>query len=135
MEIQLFHWNTKYPDYVNASQNPDGLSVVSFFYEVSSADNPVIAGQLEVLGNLSLTNGAALYHNHNNQFYFPEFEQPFPTTSLSQLLPDGGVEESDNYFHYKGSQTQPRVLMTSPIGAASSSTTETSTDCTESVRK
>ena len=133
MEVQLFHWNTKYSDYTTASQNPDGLSAVSFFYEVSSTDNPVIAGQLETLGNLNLTNGAALYRNHNNQIYFPEFEQPFPTTSLSHLLPDGGLEESDNYFHYKGSQTQPRVSMTSPGGNTSSSVTDTSTDCTESV--
>ena len=133
MEVQLFHWNTKYPDYITASQNPDGLSAVSFFYECTLTDNPVIARQLEVLANMNLTNGAALYWNHGNQFYsefhsefypefysefhdnqiyFPEFEQPFPTTSLSQLLPDGGLEESDNYFHYKGSQTQPRVPMT-----------------------
>ena len=74
MEIQLFHWNTKYSDYTTASQNPNGLSAVSFFYQVSSTDNPVIAGQLEVLGNLNLTNGAALYRNHDNQIYFPEFE-------------------------------------------------------------
>ena len=141
MEVQLFHWNTKYSDYITASQNPDGLSAVSFFYEVSSTDNPVIAGQLDVLANLNLTNGAALYRNrfrdsvinHDNQFFFPEFEQPFPTTSLSQLLPDGGLEESDNYFHYKGSQTQPRVSMTSPGSDKSSSIADTSTDCTESV--
>ena len=57
MEVQLFHWNTKYSDYTAAATNSDGLAAVSFFYEVSSEDNPEISGQLKVLEKL--TNGLA----------------------------------------------------------------------------
>ena len=105
MEIQLFHWNTKYSDYITASQNADGLSAVSFFYELSATNNSAIAKQLDVLSEL--VNSSPLYH-----IFYPEFVQPFPMTSLSQLLPDGGVDVSDNYFHYKGSQTLPRAPLT-----------------------
>ena len=112
MEIQLFHWNTKYSDYITASQNADGLSAVSFFYELSATNNSAIAKQLDVLSDL--INSSPLYQLVGTGLeaasaFYPEFEQPFPVTSLSQLLPDGGVAVSDNYFHYKGSQTLPRT--------------------------
>ena len=112
MEIQLFHWNTKYSDYTTASQNSDGLAAVSFFYELSTTDNPAIALQIDVLGDLA--NSSPLYQIEGITAFYPEFEQPFPVTSLSQLLPDGGVSVSDNYFHYKGSQTLPRAPVLTP---------------------
>ena len=114
MEIQLFHWNTRYSDYITASQNADGLSAVSFFYELSTTDNAAIALQLDVLGDLA--NSSPLYQQAGIGItaFYPEFEQPFPVTSLSQLLPDGGVDVSDNYYYYKGSQTLPRAPVPVP---------------------
>ena len=53
MEVQLFHWNTKYSDYLTASKNSNGLAAVSFFYEIAATDNAVLAKQIEVLGYLA----------------------------------------------------------------------------------
>ena len=40
--MQLFHYNSEYPDYETASNNTDGLAAVSFFYEISPTDNVAI---------------------------------------------------------------------------------------------
>ena len=42
MEQQLFHYNTKYPDYSTASTYPDGVAAVSFFYEISATNNTAL---------------------------------------------------------------------------------------------
>ena len=154
MEIQLFHWNTKYSDYLTASQNSDGLAAVSFFYEVAAADNAVLAKQIEVLGYLAegtpLYHGQDLTHSSEPFFFHPEFEEPFSIRNLSQLLPSEGIGVSDNYFHYTGSQTLPRApvsrgpadwgsppfwtaLFTSTPYASDPLLLEALTDCTESV--
>ena len=103
MEVQLFHWNTKYTDYTAAAKNSDGLAAVSFFYEVStsSADNPEISEQISVLEEL--IGGQA-----ERQFLkWPNLEKPLKTNFLSQLLPTGGLDVSDDYFYYSGSLTLP----------------------------
>ena len=150
MEVQLFHWNTKYSDYVTASQNSDGLAAVSFFYEVAATDNTVLAKQIEVLGYLAestpLYHGQDLDHAKYPFFFHPEFEEPFSIRDLSQLLPSGGIDESDNYFHYTGSQTLPRApvdrdLLNLPYSYSyvststlpSTPTDPAQTDCTETV--
>ena len=150
MEVQLFHWNTKYSDYVTASQNSDGLAAVSFFYEVATTDNPVLAKQIEVLGYLAestpLYHGQDLDHAKYPFFFHPEFEEPFSIRDLSQLLPSGGIDVSDNYFHYTGSQTLPRAPVSrgffdwgsppfnTPGGTGTKYATDPpQTDCTESV--
>ena len=145
MEVQLFHWNTKYMDYTTAAMNSDGLAAVSFFYEVSSADNPAISGQLKVLGQLIEAleqddGGSAQQNFTQNAFY-----DTFPTSSLSQLLPTGGLDVSDNYFYYSGSLTLPNTTSTfTPLPATGRAFTSTdqqtnrqsvsAEDCSESVQ-
>ena len=111
MEVQLFHWNTKYTDYTAAAKNSDGLAAVSFFYEVSSADNPAISGQLKVLGQLiealEQDDGGSAQQNFTQNAVY----DTFPTSSLSQLLPTGGLDVSDNYFYYNGSLTLPNTTI------------------------
>ena len=103
MEVQLFHWNAKYANYTNASLYSDGIAAVSFFHGVSSADNPVISGQIRVLEELI----GGLPERHFVEW--PNWEREFPTSSLSQLLPVGGLDASDNYFFYNGSLTLPNT--------------------------
>ena len=103
MEVQLFHWNAKYADYKTASSYSDGLVAVSFFHEVSSADNPVISRQIRVLEELIQSLSKRHFVN------WPNWEREFPTSSLSQLLPVGGLDASDNYFFYNGSLTLPNT--------------------------
>ena len=94
MEVQLIHWNTKYSDYTTAANNSDGLAAVSFFYEVSSEDNPEISGQINVLEELMGDQA------QRNFVKWPNLEKPLETSSLSQLLPTGGLDVSDDYFYY-----------------------------------
>ena len=103
MEVQLFHWNAKYADYKAASSYPDGLVAVSFFHEVSSADNPVISKQIRVLEELIQSLSKRHFVN------WPNWEREFPTSSLSQLFPAEGLDASDNYFYYNGSLTLPNT--------------------------
>ena len=105
MEVQLFHWNAKYADYKAASSYEDGLVAVSFFHEVSSADNPVISKQIRVLEEL--IQSLAKRHFVN----WPNWEREFPTSSLSQLLPAEGLDTSDDYFYYNGSLTLPNTTI------------------------
>ena len=114
MEVQLFHWNTKYANYTNASLYSDGLAAVSFFYEVTAADNPAISGQLKVVkevidsvnGVIDLVTGSQA---ESRVFQWPNLEKEIPTSSLSQLLPAGGLDASDEYFYYNGSLTLPNT--------------------------
>ena len=146
MEVQLFHWNTKYSDYLTASQNSDGLAAVSFFYEIAATDNPVLAKQIEVLGYLAestpLYHGRKLVDQSSPVIFHPEFKFEFSIRDLSQFLPNGGIGTSDNYFHYIGSQTLPRApvkrfALTLPYATSTATSTDSmdppQTDCTESV--
>ena len=85
---------------------------MSFFYELSSTDNP----------NLStlISNIISLTDELNNNMGL-EFEKCIPDLSLSDILPTGGVGFFDNYFYYSGSLTQP------------GNTTSNATDCVEPV--
>ena len=105
MEVQLFHWNTKYANYKTASSYADGLAAVSFFHEVSSEDNPAISKQIRVLEELI----QSLPKRHF--VGWPNWEREFPTSSLSQLLPAEGLDASDDYFYYNGSLTLPNTTI------------------------
>ena len=133
MEVQLFHWNTKYSDYNTAANNSDGLAAVSFFYEVSSADNPAIVGQISVLEQLIEVLEQQVGSRGQPQRHFvewPNLEKPFPTSSLSQLLPSGGLDVSDNYFYYSGSLTLPNTTTTITTTTTTTTTTVTATTTT-----
>ena len=107
MEVQLFHWNTRYADYKTASGKSDGLAAVSFFYEVTAADNPAISGQIKIVEEVvDSVNGVQAEHQF---FEWPNLEKEFPISLLSQLLPAGGLDASDEYFYYNGSLTLPNT--------------------------
>jgi hypothetical protein len=96
-ELQLFHWNTKYSSYEEAVGQPDGLAAVSFFYQLSSTDNSNLSTLMSAVEDLDMTIGTeGLY-----------MEQAVTGLSLTQLLPEGGVLDSDNFYYYSGSLTQP----------------------------
>ena len=119
MEVQLFHWNTKYSDYPNAATYSDGLAAVSFFYEVSSADNPAISEQISFVKQLNVVLDEWI-QAQRHFIEWPNFETSFPTSSLNHLLPttggllstNGGLDVSDNYFYYSGSLTLPNTTTT-----------------------
>ena len=100
MELQLFHYNSKYLDYDTASLNPDGLAAVSFFYQISAMNNTAI--------DALFTATSTLAEEVRNMGV--EFEVPLPgvEVSLDALLPPGGLQLWDNYYYYSGSQTLPR---------------------------
>ena len=50
--MQLFHYNSEYPDYETASTNTDGLAAVSFFYDISVLYNFDIDPLLTNIGSL-----------------------------------------------------------------------------------
>ena len=118
-EIQLFHWNAKYlGGYDEAAMNPDGLAAVSFFYEMSVEPNP----ELE-----ELVEAASWLEEQGTRNMGFDFEVPYAPWyaggTLNGLLPDGGVEDTDNYFHYDGSLTLPRF-----------SNSTDAEDCTQNVK-
>jgi hypothetical protein len=96
-ELQLFHWNTKYFSYEAAVGQPDGLVAVSFFYQLSSTDNNNLDTLMSAVNQLDTAIGTkGLYK-----------EQAVPGLFLTQLLPEGGIVDSDNFYYYSGSLTQP----------------------------
>ena len=110
-EIQLYHYNSKYSSYQEAVGKSDGITALSFFYEVSDTDNAnlnIVIQQISQLGSLLQNMGL-------------EFERQVENLQLDQLLPNGGVGSMDSYFYYSGSLTNP-----------ANSTTST-TDCSEPV--
>ena len=113
-EIQLFHWNSKYlGGYDEAATKPDGLAAVSFFYEMSVEPNPELVELVEATSRLEdETRNMGL-----------DFEVAYASGTLNDFLPEGGVEDTDNYFHYDGSLTLPRF----------SNSTDTE-DCTQNVK-
>ena len=114
MEIQLYHFNTKYSDYDEAALKPDGLVVASFFYEMSEEPNPRLKDLIEATKRLV----------DETDHMGIEFEVPYPKgATLDMLLPEGGIQNTDNYFHYDGSLTLPR-----------NSNTTDAEDCNEPVK-
>ena len=109
MEMQLYHWNTKYSNYDDAATQPDRLVAVSFFYEISEEPNPRIQDFIEATELLE----------DETRHMGIEFEVPYPAGStLDLLLPEGGIGTSDNYFHYDGSLTLPNTNSTLPEDCA-----------------
>ena len=99
MEIQLYHYNTKYNSYDDAVGNPEGLAAVSFFYEISEEPNQEQENLIEATKRLE----------DETRHMGIEFEVAYATGTVNQLLlPEGGVQNTDNYFHYDGSLTLPR---------------------------
>ena len=100
MELQLFHYNTKYLDYETASLNSDGLAAVSLFYQISATNNTALSALFSATSTLTgeVRNMGV------------EFEVPVRgvEVNLDALLPPGGVQLWDNYYYYSGSQTLPR---------------------------
>ena len=111
-EVQLYHWNSKY-SYEEAAMKPDGLVAVSFFYEMSVEPNPEL---------VELVEAARRLEDETRNMGF-EFEIAYANGTLNDFLPEGGVEDTDNYFHYDGSLTLPRY----------SNSTDTE-DCSENVK-
>ena len=99
--MQLFHYNSEYPDYETASNNTDGLAAVSFFYEISAADN----GAMDPL----LTNIGALEKKILNPLVEEDmYDVPVAEVdTLEVLLPSDGLQLWDNYYYYSGSETLP----------------------------
>ena len=109
MEMQLYHWNTKYSNYDDAATQPDGLVAVSFFYEISEEPNLRIQDFIEA---------TELLYDETRHMGI-EFEVPYTAGStLDLLLPEGGIGTSDNYFHYDGSLTLPNTNSTLPEDCA-----------------
>lgn len=113
MEVQLFHWDTKYFDYDIASTKSDGLAAVSLMYEISEEPNLQLQDLIEATKRLE----------DEASHMGIEFEVPLSKgASLDKLLPEGGLANSDNYFYYEGSLTLPR-----------NSNTTDAEDCSETV--
>ena len=113
MEMQLFHWNTKYSGYDEAAKKPDGLVALSFFYEVSEEPNPQQQNLVEAASRLE----------DETRHMGIEFEVGYHAGTLEEFLPEGGVQNTDNYFYYDGSLTLPR-----------NSNTTDAEDCNEPVK-
>ena len=100
MELQIFHYNTKYMDYEAASLNSDGLAAVSFFYETSAINNTAI--------DSLFASTSTLEEEVRNMGV--EFEAVASVDNLGALLPQGGLQLWDDYYYYSGSQTLPRNM-------------------------
>ena len=99
--MQLFHYNSEYPDYETASNNTDGLAAVSFFYDISVLHNFDIDPLLTNIGALEKkVLNTSLDEN--------EYEVSLADVdTLEVLLPPDGVQLWDNYYYYYGSETLP----------------------------
>ncbi|CAG5117709.1 unnamed protein product, partial [Candidula unifasciata] len=87
MELHIVHYNTKYASPGVALQNPDGLAVLGFFYEVAKEDNPSYAS---IVGKLP----AILYSG---------LKTNIGSVPLNSLLP----RSFKRFFRYPGSLTTP----------------------------
>ena len=89
MELQLFTYNSKYLDYKNASLYPDGLAVVSFFYETSAFNNTAIDSLLTPISTLE-----------EEVLNMGELEAPLAgVDTLDALLPQGGLQLWDIFYY------------------------------------
>uniref|UniRef100_A0A3Q1HVA7 Carbonic anhydrase n=1 Tax=Anabas testudineus TaxID=64144 RepID=A0A3Q1HVA7_ANATE len=87
-ELHLVHWNTKYPSFGEAANQPDGLAVVGVFLKIGAA-NPRLQKVLDALDGIK-TKG--------KQTTFSNFD---PKTLLPGSL---------DYWTYEGSLTTPPLL-------------------------
>jgi carbonic anhydrase len=132
LEIHIIHWNTKYPSFTDATAYSDGLAVLGFFYEVSTAENGNLKPILDKFADVTLTRSQIKRINKKkksnkgqgrigeNLFcdYYAPFHPDCPqknedatlvaldgTFSLNQFLPSTGA--GDEYFYYSGGLTTP----------------------------
>ena len=99
--MQLFHYNSEYPDYETASNNTDGLAAVSFFYEISPTDNVAIDPLLTNIEALEKTIFNPSLDEYEYEVSLAEVD------TLEVLLPSDGLQLWDNYYYYSGSETLP----------------------------
>jgi len=112
-EVHLVHWNTKYADVTEAVSKDDGLAVLGFFYEVSSADNGNLDAMLGVVNQvknrqlqINAQNRRKNKGKRNNLSRAETNSATVPgSIRLDQLLPSTGLP--DDYYYYKGSLTTP----------------------------
>jgi carbonic anhydrase len=87
MELHMVFWNMKYDSYTTATTHPDGLTVMAFFFEISSTDNP-----------------AFNFVNSLSNIINPETNVEYTTPpNLQQLLPS----DMSEYYTLAGSLTTP----------------------------
>ncbi|KAF3703758.1 Carbonic anhydrase 1 [Channa argus] len=84
-ELHLVHWNTKYANFGEAVNKPDGLAVVGVFLKIGH-DNPHLHKLLDTFNGIQ---------NKNTQTTFSDFN---PATLLPECLA---------YWTYEGSLTTP----------------------------
>ena len=99
--MQLFHYNSEYPDYETASNNTDGLAAVSIFYEISPTDNVAIDPLLTNIEALEKTIFNPSLDEYEYEVSLAEVD------TLEVLLPPDGLQLWDNYYYYNGSETLP----------------------------
>lgn len=133
LEIHIIHWNRKYGSVLEALAYSDGLAVLGFMYEVTSADNGNLAPILSAIPvqarknrknqkNKKVRQGKQGNVNFcdlcEGEFVFAPFcadscssdhasviaELP-GTFSLNQFLPSTGA--GDSYYYYQGGLTTP----------------------------
>ncbi|XP_062843557.1 carbonic anhydrase [Trichomycterus rosablanca] len=87
-ELHLVHWNTKYANFGEAVNKPDGLAVVGIFLKIGSA-NPRLQKVIDAFDNIKAK---------NQQTTFSNFD---PKNLLPATL---------HYWTYEGSLTTPPLL-------------------------
>jgi len=106
-EIHLVHWNKKYANVAEAVTKADGLAVLGFFYEVSSADNGNLDSMLGVVQTMARKQRKIKAKNKNKGGRLAgSATTAVPgTIRLDQLIPIAGIPEE--YYYYMGSLTTP----------------------------
>ncbi|XP_004697542.1 carbonic anhydrase 2 [Echinops telfairi] len=87
-ELHLVHWNTKYADFGQAVQHPDGLAVLGIFLKIGSA-KPDLQRVLDILDSIKTKGKSAEFKNFD---------------------PRGLLPNSLDYWTYPGSLTTPPLL-------------------------
>jgi len=120
MEIHLVHWNKKYGTIADALNYSDGLAVLGFFYEVSTADNGDLKSILDKFADVDNVARKIRKKNKNKKKGVRtgrvgaeltsdqrvDVSVPIPSDmKLNQFLPSTGA--GDQYTYYQGSLTTP----------------------------
>eukprot|EP00088_Acartia_fossae_P007257 TRINITY_DN13390_c0_g1_i1.p1 TRINITY_DN13390_c0_g1~~TRINITY_DN13390_c0_g1_i1.p1 ORF type:complete len:268 (+),score=84.47 TRINITY_DN13390_c0_g1_i1:26-805(+) len=89
-ELHLVHYNTKYADFGEAVDKPDGLAVLGIFLQVGEGEHPEFAKITNMLKNVN--------------------KKGDKTELDTELDPAALLPESDCFFTYPGSLTTPPLL-------------------------